>query len=111
MTGDEGYKQNAVVAVQPGFGRPLPMERVHSHSSQQNIARWAYFLGLAGDEGFEPPNVGTRTRCLTTWRIPNGCFYISTIVCFCLMFCIFLALYRWRRADKRLVNYEARLVP
>ena len=27
---------------------------------------------MAGDEGFEPPNAGTRTQCLTTWRIPNG---------------------------------------
>ena len=27
---------------------------------------------MAGDEGFEPPNGGTRTHCLTTWRIPNG---------------------------------------
>ena len=26
---------------------------------------------VAGDEGFEPPNAGTRTQCLTTWRIPN----------------------------------------
>ncbi len=26
---------------------------------------------MAGDEGFEPPNAGTRTRCLTTWRIPS----------------------------------------
>ena len=33
---------------------------------------------LAGDEGFEPPNAGTRTQCLTTWRIPNmsGLFYV-----------------------------------
>ena len=23
-------------------------------------------------EGFEPPNGGTRTRCLTTWRHPIG---------------------------------------
>lgn len=30
MAGDEGYKQNAVVAEQPGFGRTLPMERIHS---------------------------------------------------------------------------------
>ena len=28
-------------------------------------------LNLAGMEGFEPPNGGTRTRCLTTWRHPN----------------------------------------
>ena len=27
---------------------------------------------MAGMEGFEPPNGGTRTRCLTTWRHPNG---------------------------------------
>jgi type II secretory pathway pseudopilin PulG len=27
---------------------------------------------MAGDEGFEPPNAGTRNQCLTTWRIPNG---------------------------------------
>ncbi len=26
---------------------------------------------MAGDEGFEPPNAGTRNQCLTTWRIPN----------------------------------------
>ena len=26
---------------------------------------------LAGGEGFEPPNAGTKTRCLTTWRTPN----------------------------------------
>lgn len=27
---------------------------------------------MAGDEGFEPPNAGTRNQCLTTWRIPNN---------------------------------------
>ena len=26
---------------------------------------------MAGEEGFEPPNAGTRTQCLTTWRLPN----------------------------------------
>ena len=25
---------------------------------------------MAGEEGFEPPNAGTRTQCLTTWRLP-----------------------------------------
>ena len=35
---------------------------------------------LAGDEGFEPPNGGTRTHCLTTWRIPNGLNYFNTII-------------------------------
>ena len=28
-------------------------------------------IKMAGDEGFEPPNGGTRTHCLTTWRIPS----------------------------------------
>lgn len=35
MTGDEGYKQNAVVAAQPGFGRTLPMERIHSNQAKK----------------------------------------------------------------------------
>ena len=26
---------------------------------------------MAGMEGFEPPNAGTRTQCLTTWRHPK----------------------------------------
>ena len=25
---------------------------------------------MARDEGLEPPNDGTKTRCLTTWLIP-----------------------------------------
>ena len=29
-------------------------------------------LFLAGMEGFEPPNAGTRNQCLTTWRHPNA---------------------------------------
>ena len=27
---------------------------------------------MAGAPGFEPGNVGTKNRCLTTWRRPNG---------------------------------------
>ena len=26
---------------------------------------------LAGQGGFEPPYGGTKTRCLTAWRLPN----------------------------------------
>src|SRR6266516_5591535 len=26
---------------------------------------------LAGEGGFEPPNVGSKDRCLTTWRLPS----------------------------------------
>ncbi len=28
-------------------------------------------LSMAGVEGFEPPNGGIKTRCLTTWRHPS----------------------------------------
>lgn len=28
--------------------------------------------GLAGEEGFEPSNGGSKVRCLTTWRLPSG---------------------------------------
>jgi hypothetical protein len=27
---------------------------------------------LAGEGGFEPPNVGSKGRCLTTWRLPTA---------------------------------------
>jgi hypothetical protein len=27
---------------------------------------------LAGEEGFEPSNAGSKVRCLTTWRLPSG---------------------------------------
>ena len=27
---------------------------------------------MAGEEGFEPPNGGSKGRCLTTWRLPNA---------------------------------------
>jgi hypothetical protein len=30
-----------------------------------------YSPHLAGAEGFEPPNGGIKTRCLTTWRRPT----------------------------------------
>ena len=36
-----------------------------------SYARGLSNILLAGDEGFEPPNDGTRTRCLTAWPIPN----------------------------------------
>lgn len=33
-----------------------------------------YVKDSAREVGFEPTNAGTRTRCLTTWRLPNGAF-------------------------------------
>ena len=37
----------------------------------KNMSTLTHVFTLAGMEGFEPPNGGTRTRCLTTWRHPN----------------------------------------
>lgn len=33
----------------------------------------------SGTEGFEPPNTGTKTRCLTTWPRPIS-IYISVLI-------------------------------
>ena len=30
---------------------------------------------VAGAAGFEPTNVGTKSRCLTTWRRPNKKYF------------------------------------
>ena len=43
----------------------------HITNQEKRPAEASHFF-LAGDEGFEPPNVGTKSRCLTTWRIPNA---------------------------------------
>ena len=38
-------------------------------------------LDLAGEEGFEPPNAGTKNQCLTTWRLPIvGSPYCSVLL-------------------------------
>ena len=38
---------------------------------------------MAGEEGFEPPNAGTKTQCLTAWPLPIvsvGCGYTKPLV-------------------------------
>lgn len=35
---------------------------------------------MAGSEGFEPPNAGTKTRCLTTWPRPTVAICIPSII-------------------------------
>jgi hypothetical protein len=37
----------------------------------QAKAQLALDAGLAGEEGFEPPNTRTKTWRLTTWPLPN----------------------------------------
>lgn len=60
--------------ARPGIGAPplregsIPTE----YEDKKHALRARFCVFMAGDEGFEPPNGGTRTHCLTTWRIPNG---------------------------------------
>ena len=65
--------QNQVVFARQkrGFEPSRGQEKRRTESS-------SFFL--AGDEGFEPPNVGTKSRCLTTWRIPSNApmYYTAT---------------------------------
>jgi hypothetical protein len=44
---------------------------------QPTAYRLQPYLQLAGAEGFEPPNGGIKTRCLTTWRRPNISFIVQ----------------------------------
>lgn len=65
-------------------GLDLPVDRSHPWHRQRTrsrLARQGWFgacfglernLCLAGAPGFEPGNVGTKNRCLTTWRRPNS---------------------------------------
>ncbi len=45
-------------------------------NSSDNVTK-ATFPELAGAEGFEPPNAGTKNQCLTTWPRPidYSCLY------------------------------------
>ena len=49
----------------PGLGLRIPTQKKNSVESFGLSA-----IPLAGAEGLEPPNVGTKIRCLTTWRRP-----------------------------------------
>ena len=51
---------------------------MESHQRSESRIKKSLIEDMAGDEGFEPPNGGTRTHCLTTWRIPNVCIYYIT---------------------------------
>ena len=38
-----------------------------------------YYTYMDGVEGFEPPNNGTKNRCLTAWPYPNRLLLISFV--------------------------------
>lgn len=37
---------------------------------KEKVAKMTTLQNVAGVAGFEPTNVGTKSRCLTTWRHP-----------------------------------------
>lgn len=47
-----------------------PENKKTTEVSDVFLALLAHDDHVAGEEGFEPPNAGTRTQCLTTWRLP-----------------------------------------
>jgi hypothetical protein len=47
-------------------GVPGQSKQMRKPATQPTRAR------LAGEEGFEPSNGGSKVRCLTTWRLPSG---------------------------------------
>src|SRR5215212_4504780 len=51
-------------------GLALPANKAIASESTTTFSDQSAYL-LAGVEGFEPPNGGIKTRCLTTWRHPN----------------------------------------
>ena len=72
LAGDKGFELKIprwCYALQNGGSRPSHRQRKRRTESSS--------FSLAGDEGFEPPNAGTRNQCLTTWRIPNGYTYVN----------------------------------
>ena len=51
----------------PMGSHPLPLR---GQKKKPEYTACTLTFSLAGVEGFEPPNAGTRTQCLTTWRHP-----------------------------------------
>lgn len=49
---------------------PVRIPPCPANKKKRDLLKVGLF-SLAGMEGFEPPNAGTRTQCLTTWRHPN----------------------------------------
>ena len=64
------------ISLRIATGNPHPRTlRIRGFKSSKPVTRknepkWARFF-LAGMEGLEPPNAGTKNQCLTTWRHPN----------------------------------------
>lgn len=70
VAGDEGFATCGQQKPATGSFAHSPSHPTQLTNNRKHPRRGGCFL-LAGDEGFEPPNAWTKTRCLTTWPIPN----------------------------------------
>ncbi len=72
--GSNLFLQNkkACSARPKSLSSPLKNQWAALHAARQSPLARRVNLNLAGMEGFEPPNDGTKTRCLTTWPHPNS---------------------------------------
>src|ERR1051326_4671100 len=62
------------------FDRVLALRTSRDTPHESIVARC--HVALAGEGGFEPPNGGSKGRCLTTWRLPiNGCCEMNNYEC------------------------------
>ena len=71
MAGDEGFDTGGQLKLHWSFSSFFILIPLIA-SNKAKDPPYGEPLALAGTEGFEPPNAGTKTRCLTTWRRPTG---------------------------------------
>jgi hypothetical protein len=62
----------AVFTPNTSLGRSSPLSIMKKDRTKEALS---FFM--AGTEGFEPPNAGTKTRCLTAWPRPNTKLYFT----------------------------------
>ena len=77
--GSNLFLQNkkACSARPKSLSSPLKNQWTALRAARQSPLTRRKSCNLAGMEGFEPPNAGTRTRCLTTWRHPNDAYHCT----------------------------------
>lgn len=76
LAGEEGFAELPCPPV------ALAKEDHQFHAQTKSMPPIKSSILLAGEEGFEPPNAGTKTRCLTTWRLPKALEYFNLFMHF-----------------------------
>src|ERR1700722_2009461 len=67
-------RSRAISCASAGFAFPVNRASVSDSTIRVSLINTDHQCqsALAGVEGFEPPNGGIKTRCLTTWRHPSS---------------------------------------